>query len=167
WHFFSLYANSTTDNGKRPEGYQANFRYESTDPLDQYMLTATGTMKRAVKTSINNYNVTKHTHTIRTYMYSMTNCNNRLSRQRLNAEDTQALDTLYTVLEAFCRAAAPLMPMVAEEIWRGLTGGRSVHLTDYPDADPFPSGDEAMTLQETMELVRTIASSASSLQIGR
>ena len=24
------------------------------------------------------------------------------------------------------------MPMVAEEIWRGLTGGRSVHLTDWP-----------------------------------
>src|SRR5699024_9851658 len=55
-------------------------------------------------------------------------------------------------------------PMVAEEIWRGLTGGRSVHLTDYPDPDLFPSGDDAIQLQETMELVRTIASSGSSLR---
>jgi len=166
WHFFSLYANSATDNGKRPEGYQANFRYESTDPLDQYILAATGTMLRAVKASLDNYNVSGATDTIRTYMDTMTNWYIRRSRQRFFAEDTQALDTLYTVLEAFCRAAAPLMPMVAEEIWRGLTGGRSVHLTDYPDADLFPSGDEAMTLQETMELVRTIASSASSLRKG-
>lgn len=70
------------------------------------------------------------------------------------------------MLEAFTRAAAPLMPFVAEDIWRGLTGGRSVHLTDYPDADLFPSGDQATELQETMELVRTIASSASSLRKG-
>src|SRR5699024_4367406 len=39
-------------------------------------------------------------------------------------------------------------------------------LTDYPDADWFPSGDDAVALQETMELVRTIASSASSLRKG-
>jgi isoleucyl-tRNA synthetase len=41
-----------------------------------------------------------------------------------------------------------------------------VHLTDYPDPDLFPSGDDAKQLQETMELVRTIASSASSLRKG-
>src|SRR5699024_1655310 len=164
WHFFSLYANSATDGGNRPGGYQAQLRYESTDPLDQYILAATGTMLREVNTALQNYNVSGATDTIRTYMDTMTNWYIRSSRQRFFAEDTQALDTLYTVLEAFSRAAAPLMPLVAEEIWRGLTGGRSVHLTDYPDANLFPSGDEAVALQETMELVRTIASSASSLR---
>ncbi len=29
---------------------------------------------------------------------------------------------------------APLAPLLAEEVWRGLTGGRSVHLTDWPAA---------------------------------
>ncbi|WP_022870939.1 isoleucine--tRNA ligase [Yaniella halotolerans] len=166
WHFFSLYANSATDGGNRPGGYQAQLRYESTDPLDQYILAATGTMLRDVKAALDDYNVSGAADTIRTYMDTMTNWYIRRSRQRFFAEDTQALDTLYTVLEAFSRAAAPLMPLVAEEIWRGLTGGRSVHLTDYPDADLFPSGDEAITLQDTMELVRTIASSASSLRKG-
>lgn len=164
WHFFSLYANSATDGGQRPEGYQAQFRYESPDPLDQYILAATGTMLRNVKAAMDDYNVSGATETIRAYMETMTNWYIRRSRQRFFAEDTQALDTLYTVLESFTRAAAPLMPFVAEDIWRGLTGGRSVHLTDYPDADLFPSGDEATALQETMELVRTIASSASSLR---
>lgn len=164
WHFFSLYANSATDGGNRPGGYQAQLRYTSTDPLDQYILAATGTLLRDIKGSLDDYNVSGATEAIRAYMETMTNWYIRRSRQRFFAEDTQALDTLYTVLEAFCRAAAPLMPMVAEEVWRGLTGGRSVHLTDYPDADLFPSGDEADQLQETMELVRTIASSGSSLR---
>ena len=43
-----------------------------------------------------------------------------------------AFDTLYTVLETTTRVVAPLLPLTAEEIWRGLTGGRSVHLTDWP-----------------------------------
>ena len=51
----------------------------------------------------------------------------RRDRRRPNA-----FDTLGTVLETVCRVAAPLLPLVAEEVWRGLTGGRSVHLTDWP-----------------------------------
>ena len=37
------------------------------------------------------------------------------------------------------RVVAPLAPLTAEEIWRGLTGERSVHLTDWPTADEFPA----------------------------
>src|SRR5699024_4353295 len=99
-------------------------------------------MLRDVNAALYDYNVSAATDTIRTYMDTITNSYIRRSRQRFFAEDTQALDTLYAVLEAFSRAAAPLMPLVAEEVWRGLTGGRSVHLTDYPDADLFPSGDD-------------------------
>ena len=54
-----------------------------------------------------------------------------------------AFDTLYTTLEVLTRVTAPLLPLVAEEIWCGLTGGRSVHLTDWPDAASLP-GDDAL-----------------------
>ncbi|TMZ45340.1 isoleucine--tRNA ligase, partial [Klebsiella pneumoniae] len=47
-------------------------------------------------------------------------------------EDPGAYRTLYAALEVLLRVVAPLAPMVTEEIWRGLTGGRSVHLTDWP-----------------------------------
>ena len=49
------------------------------------------------------------------------------------------------------RAAAPLLPMTAETIWRGLTGGASVHLEDWPSVADWPS-DPA--LAETMDLTR-------------
>ena len=51
-----------------------------------------------------------------------------------------ALDTLWTVLETVTRAAAPLLPMTAETIWRGLTGEASVHLCDWPSVDGLAVG---------------------------
>ncbi|NUL48874.1 isoleucine--tRNA ligase [Cellulosimicrobium funkei] len=178
WHFFSLYANSargrSADGTARPEGYRAQTRYESSDPLDQYLLAATGRMLREVKAGMDAYEVSDATDALRTYTDTLTNWYVRRSRQRFFDEDTQALDVLFTCLEAFCRAAAPLMPLVAEEIWRGLTGGRSVHLTDYPDPAPFfsgfGSGAEAQSASEAMvermDAVRRIASAGSSLRKG-
>ena len=71
----------------------------------------------------------------------MTNWYIRRSRERFwdtaagdGAVARAAFDTLYTALEVLTRVAAPLLPLVTEEIWRGLTGGRSVHLEDWPDA---------------------------------
>jgi isoleucyl-tRNA synthetase len=69
----------------------------------------------------------------------LTNWYVRRSRQRFFDEHADAFDALYTALEAVCRVAAPLLPLVSEEIWRGLTGGRSVHLADWPDPELFPS----------------------------
>jgi isoleucyl-tRNA synthetase len=57
--------------------------------------------------------------------------------------------------------AAPLIPLVGEEIWQGLTGGRSVHLTDWPDKELFPEDDHLVT---AMDRVREIASSTLALR---
>lgn len=166
YHFFTLYANTATAQGQRPEGYRAQLRYSSQDPLDQYILAATGTLLRDVKTAMDSYEVSDATDALRSFVDTLTNWYIRRSRNRFFDEDTVAFDVLFTVLEAFTRAAAPLMPLVAEEIWRGLTGARSVHLSDYPDADLFPAGPDAASLQERMNLVRTVASAGSSLRKG-
>ena len=39
---------------------------------------------------------------------------------------------------ALCRVASPLLPFLTDEIHRGLTGGKSVHLSDWPDAAALP-----------------------------
>ena len=74
-----------------------------------------------------------------------------------------AFDTLYTVLETVARCAAPLLPLTTEEIWRGLTGERSVHLTDYPSADELPADDALVT---AMDQVREVCSAGSALRKG-
>jgi isoleucyl-tRNA synthetase len=95
----------------------------------------------------------------------LTNWYVRRSRDRFwSGADLDAFDTLFTVLETLCRAAAPLLPLVTEEIWRGLTGERSVHLADWPDAAEFPRDHE---LVQAMDAVREIASSGLALRKAR
>jgi isoleucyl-tRNA synthetase len=72
-------------------------------------------------------------------------------------ESTEAFDTLYTVLETLTRVAAPLLPLVTERVWQGLTGGRSVHLTDWPDAAAFGSADDIRTAMDTVRDVSSVA----------
>lgn len=65
------------------------------------------------------------------------------------------------MLETVCRVAAPLAPFTTEAVWRGLTGGRSVHLTDWPDADEFPADAELVT---AMDAVREVVSGGLALR---
>jgi isoleucyl-tRNA synthetase len=51
--------------------------------------------------------------------------------------------------------------MVSEEIWRGLTGGRSVHLTDWPDPAALPADD---ALVGAMDRAREVASATLGLR---
>ncbi|MDF2497506.1 MAG: isoleucine-tRNA ligase [Arthrobacter koreensis] len=157
WHFFTLYTNAA-NNGA---GYEATLRHESTEPLDTYMLAATGDLIRNMTTALDTYDVSVACEMLRAYMDTLTNWYVRRSRTRFFEEDTQAFDVLYTCLEALCRVAAPLLPLVSEEIWRGLTGGRSVHLTDWPEAGAFPRDPD---LVARMDLTRKIASVGSSLR---
>ena len=80
---------------------------------------------------------------------------------RMTRRSREAFDTLYTVLETLTRVAAPLIPLVSERVWQGLTGGRSVHLADWPDADAFPAADDIRT---AMDAVREVSSVANALR---
>jgi len=46
-------------------------------------------------------------------------------------------------------------------VWQGLTGGRSVHLTDWPDADAFPAADD---VRDAMDAVRELSSVGNALR---
>ncbi|WP_310529302.1 DUF5915 domain-containing protein, partial [Nocardioides sp.] len=80
-----------------------------------------------------------------------------------NSDSTEAFDTLYPVLETLCRVTAPLLPLVTEEVWRGLTGGRSVHLTDWPSIEALPQDEE---LVAAMDSIREVCSAGSALRKG-
>ncbi|HEX6870587.1 MAG TPA: class I tRNA ligase family protein, partial [Micromonosporaceae bacterium] len=153
WYFFSLYANA--------ESYQATWRTDSTHLLDRYVLAKTGELVEDVTKQMDGYDISGACASVRSYLDALTNWYVRRSRDRFWSGDRDAFDTLYTVLETLARVLAPLAPLTAEEIWRGLTGGRSVHLTDWPSADAFPA-DHA--LASTMDSVRDVCSAALSLR---
>jgi isoleucyl-tRNA synthetase len=98
---------------------------------------------------------------LRDFADVMTNWYVRRSRDRFWDVSTEAFDTLYTVLVTLTKVAAPLLPMLAEEIHTGLTGERSVHLTDWPEAGIVPADPD---LVAAMDQVREACSAASSLR---
>jgi isoleucyl-tRNA synthetase len=101
---------------------------------------------------------------LREHLEVLTNWYIRRSRPRFWAAEQDALDTLWTVLETLCRAAAPLLPLTTEAIWRGLTGEPSVHLVSWPDVADWPD-DEKLT--GAMDLVRAACSAALGLRKAR
>ncbi|MBG0568772.1 isoleucine--tRNA ligase [Actinoplanes aureus] len=153
WYFFSLYANAS--------GHEASFRADSTHLLDRYILAKTGELVSDVQRQMDEYDISGAAGSVRAYLDALTNWYVRRSRDRFWAGDADAFDTLATVLETVTRVVAPLAPLTAEEIWRGLTGGRSVHLTDWPSADTFPADHE---LVASMDAIRDVASAGLSLR---
>ncbi|MFI5491659.1 isoleucine--tRNA ligase [Actinoplanes sp. NPDC051859] len=156
WYFFSLYANAS--------GHTATGRTDSTHLLDRYVLAKTNELVTEVGTRMDEYDISGAAGAVRSYLDALTNWYVRRSRDRFWAGDADAFDTLATVLEVLCQVVAPLAPLTAEEIWRGLTGGRSVHLTDWPSADAYPADHD---LVASMDAIREVASAALSLRKAR
>ncbi|MGD8196122.1 isoleucine--tRNA ligase [Herbiconiux sp. P18] len=157
YYFFTLYANSAQESG-----YEARWRTDSTDVLDRYLLAKTRELVQSVTADLEGLDATVASATLRDFADVLTNWYVRRSRDRFwSGDDHAAFDTLYTVLETVTRVAAPLIPLVSDAMWKGLTGGRSVHLTDWPDENDFPAD---AGLVHTMDTVRAISSTALSLR---
>ena len=157
WSFFALYANAAGDGA----GHDATWRTDSAHPMDRYILAKLRDYVAAMTDQLDNYEVAAACDSTRGFLDVLTNWYIRRSRERFWDEDADAFDTLCTVLEVVCRVTAPLMPLTTEEVWRGLTGERSVHLTDWPAADDLPA-DEALVA--AMDAVRDVCSAGSALR---
>ena len=159
WYFFALYANA--------DGIAARFRTDATGRLDRYALAKTRAMVVEVEAAMEAYDIPGACAAIRAFLDALNNWYIRRSRPRFWREEQDddkrdAYDTLYTVLSVFCRAAAPLLPLLSEEIYGGLTGGgESVHLADWPDVDALPDDPE---LVADMDRVRTACSATLALR---
>ena len=153
YSFLQLYA-------ERP----ATWRTDSQHVLDRYILAKLATTRDTMTAALDTYDIAGACDAFREFVESLTNWYVRRSRARFWAgqdEDTDAFDTLYTVLEVACRLASPLLPLATEAIWRGLTGERSVHLTDWPTSDELPADAD---LVMAMDQVQAVCSTASSVR---
>ena len=153
WYFLALYANA--------ENYEARGRTDSNDPLDRYLLAKTRQYVEQLTAELDAYAIADACETTRSFLDVLTNWYVRRSRERFWEGKPEAFETLHAVLDVVCRAVAPLLPLTTEEIWRGLTGGRSVHLTDWPDAAALPADDR---LVAAMDQVREVCSATSALR---
>src|ERR1035437_282721 len=164
WYFFSLYANAAESGA----GYEARWSTSSQDVLDRYLLAKLRRFVETVQGDLDTYDVASACESVRGFLEVLSNWYIRRSRNRFwdtanTASESRdsAFDTLYTTLEVVTRVSAPMLPFTTEEIWRGLTGARSVHLTDWPDASDLPADDD---LVAAMDRAREICSVGSGLR---
>ena len=163
WHFLSLYG--------RSDGVVGCVRRDQQGLLDRYILAKTRVFLETVTAAFDAYDLAGAAAAYSGFLDALTNWYIRRSRERFwrsfsgdlaaDADKTDAYDTLHTVLEVLCRVAAPLLPFLAEEIYRQLSGARSVHLADWPDPEELPA-DPALV--ESMDLVREVCSAIHSVR---
>lgn len=142
----------------------ARIATDSTDILDRYILAKLHNLVAGVTDALDDTDIARACDEVRWFCDVLTNWYVRRSRQRFWEGDEahpEAFNTLYTVLEALTRVTAPLLPMLSEVIWRGLTGERSVHLADFPAADDFPADNDLVTAMDSM---RGVCSATNSIR---
>jgi len=160
--FFCMYANADRSRG--------SWNVSSGEVLDRYVLAKTRRVVLEVGDRLDAYDLPGACAEIEAFLGTVNNWYIRRSRDRFWAPATDAdpgdkqaaYDTLHTVLTTLVQVAAPLLPLICESIHRGLGGGGSVHLCDWPEAAALPGDDELVTV---MDRVREVCSAALGVRV--
>jgi len=162
WNTYSFFCRYANVDGRR-----AQLRTDSHVLLDRYILAKTHSLVAVVTERMESYDIAGACNEIVAFLDALTNWYVRRSRDRFwggadgTPGDTAAHDTLFTVLTAVLRLAAPLLPLLTEEMYGGLHDGASVHLADWPGLDELPADDD---LVARMDQVRAVCSAALGLR---
>jgi len=149
YKYFVLYAN------------QFNWKPIKSNPsqhlLDRWILIRLDETGRNVTAFLDAYDTPHAVSEIHLLVDDISTWYIRRSRDRFASGDTNALSTLHFVLTLLSRIAAPIAPFMTEEIYQNITGGESVHLTDYPIYETADDADKK--LLGAMRTIREISSS--------
>ncbi|MFO1243071.1 MAG: isoleucine--tRNA ligase [Rickettsiales bacterium] len=164
YNFFTLYANA--------DGIKAQFAADSENLMDRYILAKCREMTDTIEKSLDAYDTPGACDAVTRFIEVLNNWYIRRSRPRFwkseHDQDKQsAYNTLYTVLHVLCRAAAPLLPLTLEAIFKGLTGGKtaleSVHTQNYPSNDIVLANNVEESMR-AMDRVRDICTAAHNIR---
>lgn len=139
--FFVLYANID-------EFDATNYvlEYDRLSVMDKWLLSKMNTLVKEVDNDLKNYRIPEAARALQDFVDDMSNWYVRRSRERFWAKGMEqdkinAYMTLYTALVTVCKAAAPMIPFMTEDIYQNLVRSidkeapESIHLCDFPAAD--------------------------------
>jgi isoleucyl-tRNA synthetase len=137
--------------------------------IDRWILSKLQKLTEEVETSADRYQLDLALQPILAFIDDLTNWYIRRSRSRFwceeNTEDRrQAFETLYTVILAVSKLAAPFMPFMTEAIYQELKregGEESIHLTNFPKVDEYLRDIE---LEEEMQNTQAVVNAGHALR---
>ena len=112
--------------------------------MDKWLLSRLNSMVKAVDDNLGNYRIPEAARALQDFVDEMSNWYVRRGRERywvqgLTEDKTAAYMTLYTALVTVSKAAAPMIPFMAESIYQNLVRNvdknapESVHLCRFPE----------------------------------
>ncbi len=139
--FYVLYANIDEFD---PTKY--TLEYDKLSVMDKWLLSKLNSMVKSVDDNLGNYRIPEATKALAEFVDDMSNWYVRRCRERYWAKDMpqdkiNAYMTLYTALVTLCKAAAPMIPFLTEDIYQNLVrtvdknAPESIHLCDFPEVN--------------------------------
>ena len=136
--FYVLYANIDNFN---PMDHTLD--YEKLSVMDKWLLSKMNTMVKMADADLAAYKIPEAGRDLESFVDDMSNwyvrrCRDRFWAKGMEQDKINAYMTLYTALVTLCKAAAPMIPFMTEEIYQNIVrkvdeaAPESIHLCDYP-----------------------------------
>ena len=136
--FYVLYAN--IDNF---DASKYTLEYDKLPVMDKWLLSKLNSTVAEVDSNLDQYRIPEAAKALQDFVDEMSNWYVRRSRERFWAKGMEqdkinAYMTLYTALVTICKAAAPMIPFMTEDIYQNLVRSNdanapeSIHLCDFP-----------------------------------
>ena len=144
WNTYAFYVLYANIDGFNPTEYKIN--PDTLSVMDKWILSKLNSAVKTVDAYLDGYKITEATRVLEDFVDELSNWYVRRSRERFWVKDmpedkVNAYMTLYTSLVTIAKLSAPLIPFMAEDIYRNLvcnvdeSAPESVHLCDYPVCD--------------------------------
>ena len=158
--FYVLYANIDAFD---PTKY--TLEYDKLSVMDKWLLSKLNSMVKSVDDNLGNYRIPEATKALAEFVDDMSNWYVRRCRERYWAKDMpqdkiNAYMTLYTALVTLCKAAAPMIPFLTEDIYQNLVRSvdknapESIHLCDFPEVNESMIDPELeVSMDEVLKVV--------------
>ena len=158
--FYILYANIDKFD---PTKY--SLEYDKLSVMDKWLLSKLNTLIDTVDNYLGNYAIPEAARALQSFVDDMSNWYVRRGRERfwakgLEQDKINAYMTLYTALETVAKLSAPMIPFMADDIYRNLVcsvdknAPESIHLCDYPVSNPaFIDKELENSMDEVLNIV--------------
>lgn len=136
---------------------------QGSNVLDRWVLSLLSNLVENTRSALESYDTVAAVNLAEKFIDSFSTWYIRRSRDKVGPAVRSGTDkesfykTCYHVLVTLCKLLAPVTPFISDEMYRNLTGGLSVHLENWPEAD---KRQIVKKLEQEMQIAREISQKA-------
>src|SRR3989449_2359770 len=156
WNCYSFFVTYARLDNFDPA--QLSVPVEERHVLDRWLMSKLSGLVATVTSGLDTYEPVEPARRIQRFVDDLSNWYIRRSRRRFwksqsDRDKLAAYQTLFETLSTVSRLMAPFVPFMADAIYRNLSHGTSVHLSDFPEALPWLDPDVEANMARARQAV--------------